>query len=175
MVIVPLLSFISAGWMIGWASAPYDPLWADRHPRRAGLMALAGPAANLALAGIGLVAIHLLVGAGMGAPPDSANFERVLEASSDGIMGTVARMLSILTVLNALLGVFNLIPLPPLDGGSVVRGFGGSVGRLLDLFQAFPFAAIAGLLLAWKLFDFLAPAVFHVVLFLAHPGVRYGG
>ena len=45
-IVVPALSYIFAGWMMGWASAPYDPVWADRHPRRAGWMALAGPASR---------------------------------------------------------------------------------------------------------------------------------
>ena len=35
-VVVPLLSYILGGWMIGWASAPYDPDWQRRHPHRAG-------------------------------------------------------------------------------------------------------------------------------------------
>jgi hypothetical protein len=30
----------------GWVSAPYDPVWAERHPGRAALMAAAGPAGN---------------------------------------------------------------------------------------------------------------------------------
>ncbi|HUT29642.1 MAG TPA: site-2 protease family protein [Sedimentisphaerales bacterium] len=49
MVVMPIISYVLAGWMIGWASTPYDPFWAQRHRRRAALMALAGPAANLIL------------------------------------------------------------------------------------------------------------------------------
>ena len=50
MVVFPLLSFfLLNGSMIGFASAPYDPDWARRHPHRAALMALAGPATNFAL------------------------------------------------------------------------------------------------------------------------------
>jgi hypothetical protein len=44
MVVVPIISYLIGGWMIGWASAPYDPRWANQYPRRAALMALAGPA-----------------------------------------------------------------------------------------------------------------------------------
>lgn len=33
MVVVPLLSYFLGGWMVGWASAPYDPEWARRYPR----------------------------------------------------------------------------------------------------------------------------------------------
>jgi Zn-dependent protease len=43
-VVMPLfLIFSGLGWMFGWASAPYDPHWAVRYPKRSGLMALAGP------------------------------------------------------------------------------------------------------------------------------------
>src|SRR5688572_11626243 len=49
LVVVPLLSYILGGWMMGWASAPYDPHWAHKYPRRTGLMALAGPVSNLCL------------------------------------------------------------------------------------------------------------------------------
>ena len=49
MVLIPLLSYFINHSMIGWASAPFDPLWERRHPRRAGWMALAGPAANFSL------------------------------------------------------------------------------------------------------------------------------
>src|SRR6202023_1984973 len=48
---------------MGWASAPYDPAWARRFPRRAAVMALAGPAANLSL----VLAAGLAIRGGMGA------------------------------------------------------------------------------------------------------------
>src|SRR5260221_1217927 len=43
MVVFPILSLIVTHNLFGWASAPYDPLWERRHPRRAAGMALAGP------------------------------------------------------------------------------------------------------------------------------------
>jgi hypothetical protein len=49
MVVIPIISFLFSGGMIGWASAPYDPSWERRHPRRAAWMALAGPAANFSI------------------------------------------------------------------------------------------------------------------------------
>jgi hypothetical protein len=49
MVLIPIVSYALGGWMFGWASAPFDPMWAARYPKRAGLMALAGPIANLVL------------------------------------------------------------------------------------------------------------------------------
>src|SRR6202161_835307 len=64
MVVVPILSFALGGWMIGWASAPFDPAWQQRYPRRSGWMALAGPAANFTL--MLLAAIAIRVGAMLG-------------------------------------------------------------------------------------------------------------
>src|SRR5215510_11710621 len=32
MLVVPLITSLSQGWTMGWASCPYDPAWADRHP-----------------------------------------------------------------------------------------------------------------------------------------------
>ena len=55
MLVVPLLTSLTQGWAMGWASAPYDPYWAARHPRRAALMAAAGPAGNFAIAIVAFV------------------------------------------------------------------------------------------------------------------------
>ena len=47
MLVLPFITAVVTGWPFGYASAPYDPAWAHRHPKRAAVMALAGPAANL--------------------------------------------------------------------------------------------------------------------------------
>src|SRR6476469_10954504 len=59
MLLVPLFTALTQGWAMGWASAPYDPVWAERHPKRAALMAAAGPAGNFIIAGIAFVLIKL--------------------------------------------------------------------------------------------------------------------
>src|SRR4051812_6354787 len=38
MVFMPLLTYFVSGWMIGWASAPYNPIWGMRYPRRQAAM-----------------------------------------------------------------------------------------------------------------------------------------
>ena len=50
--------------MIGWASAPYDPQWAARHPKRAAAMAASGPAANFALMLLAAIAIRVGLASG---------------------------------------------------------------------------------------------------------------
>jgi hypothetical protein len=54
----------SSGWPLGFASAPYDPVWAMRHPRRAGWTAVAGPASNLIISLLAVGAIRLGVAGG---------------------------------------------------------------------------------------------------------------
>src|SRR3990172_10982953 len=85
-VIMPILSYALGGWMIGWASAPYDPLWRDRHPRRAAWMALAGPAANLCLLLLGAVAIRVGVGLGVFTAPARATFTQVVASNEPGTL-----------------------------------------------------------------------------------------
>lgn len=50
MLVLPLLTSFTQGWAVGWASAPYDPHWAERYPKRAAVMAAAGPAGNFLIA-----------------------------------------------------------------------------------------------------------------------------
>ena len=112
MVVIPILSFIFTQGMIGWASAPFDPSWQRRHPRRAALMALAGPAANYTL--MLLAVLGLRVGQSMG------------WLHRDPVTGRPElAMLTLLVFfsLNLLLGTFNLLPVPPLDGGTGIMLF----------------------------------------------------
>jgi hypothetical protein len=63
MVVIPLISFaLNKGQsMFGWASAPYDPLWERRHPHRAALMALAGPATNYLLMFLAVIGLRVIM------------------------------------------------------------------------------------------------------------------
>ena len=118
MVVVPVLSYLMSGSLMGWASAPYDPVWAYRHPHRAARMALAGPAANFTLMILAALAIRAGVAAAFFQAPDAIrSYSQVTEAMEPaGIGSLLATVVSVLFVLNLLLGVLNLIPLAPLDG-----------------------------------------------------------
>src|SRR5215510_978156 len=80
MLLVPILSFVLGGWMIGWASAPYDPYWQARYPRRAAWMSLAGPAANFVLMIIGAIGIRIGMMAGVFQQPFSVGYTTITEA-----------------------------------------------------------------------------------------------
>src|SRR4026209_1158754 len=59
MLIVPLLTALTQAWAIGWASHPDAPRWAAHYPKRAALMAAAGPAGNLLIAFVAIVLIKI--------------------------------------------------------------------------------------------------------------------
>ncbi len=147
-VVVPLLSYLQMGGMMGWASAPYDPRWEDLHPRRAAVMALAGPAANAVLAAAAFAALRAGLGAGAFAIPGDPTADRLVEAAPQAaaVMNGVGRMLSIALYLNVLLAVFNLIPFPPMDGASVVAGFVAPLRRVYAGLRGSAFGAIGGIL-----------------------------
>ena len=169
-VVMPLLAWSTAGWMIGWASTPYDPHWAIRYPRRAAWMSLAGPAANAALVLAAALAIRLGLAAGVFALPDSIAFDRVVMGVDGGMAATVATLVSILFTLNLLLLVFNLIPVPPLDGA-------GAIGLLLPerlalrLRMAFarPAWGWIGLVVAWIAIGRILPPVHRAAIRLLYP------
>ena len=151
MVVVPLLSFLLGGWMIGWASAPYDPRWALQHPRRAATMALAGAAVNLGL--VLLAAIALRVGVEWHAweEPIFPASAHLAEPLAGGLVPWLAKLLSIIFSLNLLLAVFNLLPLPSLDGSSLPMLFlpTAAAQRYLAVLWN-PTVRFVGLILAWQ-------------------------
>jgi Zn-dependent protease len=147
MVVIPLLSFFMSGggYMFGFASAPFDPLWAQRNPSKYARMSLAGPLANFTLA---LVAVGLMywgVHAGVFQPGYGRSLDQVIVGV--GMWGAAAMTLSVLLFLNILLGLFNLLPIPPLDGASVLEGaFPDSVGHFYQRLRSYPMAGLIGFL-----------------------------
>jgi Zn-dependent protease len=162
MLIMPWLSYLIGGWMMGWASAPYDPYWARRHPRRSAWMALAGPAANFAIVILTAVLIHAGLAAGLFRLSGSLSFESLIHGTSTGVVEGIAAFLSILFSLNLLLGAFNLIPLPPLDGFSVLGLVlpESATLQLMNLRDSMGGMTMLGIFVAWRLFDYLFVPVF---------------
>jgi Zn-dependent protease len=66
-------------------------------------------------------------------------------------------VLLFLALGNLLLGLFNLLPLPPLDGAGVLQGlWPNHLGRFYQTLQTTPMAQILGLLVAWKVFGLVS-------------------
>ena len=105
-VILPLIGILAGGFVFGWAKpVPVNPANLQRPRQDFLVIAAAGPASNIALA---VGASWLLASVG-------------LEAA-EGWAGAVATFAFAMLQLNLLLAVFNMIPVPPLDGGNVLAG-----------------------------------------------------
>jgi Zn-dependent protease len=173
MVIVPILSYLVGGWLIGWASAPYDPFWASRYPRRAALMALAGPAANLSLVLLAAIIIRVGLLAGVFVQPDimDLSFTQITAGVDDGIPAAAAKLVSILFSLNVVLFTFNLIPLPPLDGSAALGLIlPATQARHYQEFMRQPAFALMGMIVAWRIAAVLVGIAIGLALTLTYLG-----
>ena len=177
MVILPILGVAISGWPFGYASAPYDPAWAERHPTRAAWMALAGPAANLALAVVAGALVRLGMGLGAFQAPASVHFKQITMAVGDpgGLAGALAFVLSILFSMNLLLFLLNMIPVPPLDGSGALPLV--LPATWLDAYRQLtrqPMVALIGIVIVWNLIgEIFFPFLFFAIGLL-YPEVQYG-
>jgi Zn-dependent protease len=137
-------------------------------------MALAGPAANFTLMILAALAIRGGMFLGFLRQPVSASFTHITEAAVPGSAGFAATFLSILFVLNLLLGTFNLLPAPPLDGST-------GITLLMNEDNALRFIewtrssslGMAGLVLAWVLYDKIFGFIFGAALAALYPGSHW--
>lgn len=167
MVVMPVVSYLANGWVMGWASAPLDPEWALRYPKRAALMAIAGPIANLLL--VILSVILMFIGAKAGVFTEPAGTRILLDHIVTSTSGTgweaCALVLSITFSLNVLLFLFNLMPLPPMDGSSIPLFFlRGEAAESYQRMMAQPMLQILGYIVAIKGFSFIFWAVYRPVV-----------
>jgi Zn-dependent protease len=175
MVLVPIISYLLGGWMIGWASAPFDPSWQRQYPRRSGWMALAGPAANFSLMLLAGIAIRIGITTGVFGRPDFIQGYSGLVVPANSTEPTfLTSALSILFLLNLLLGTFNLLPVPPLDGSSGIMAFmpEGAARRYIEFMQRSGNFAFLGIFVAWSIFDRVFNPVFLFALHVLYAGVR---
>lgn len=175
MLVIPLLTSVTQGWTMGWAAAPYDPVWAHHYPRRAAWMAAAGPAGNLLLALLAYALIRAGLAAGVFAAPASVGFGHLVDAMP-GIAAAdpwrfAAKLLSVMLVLNSILFTFNLLPLPPLDGSVVITlPLPDRAARQFRAMTSSGAASLIGILVAWKVFPYLAGPLFRFVVETLYPG-----
>jgi len=129
-VIVPLISLVYGGMLIGWAKPRPVTLRNFRHVKRDDILtSLAGPASNLAMASIALVLLlvlkHAMAGGGPAVDAAMAIAKHDPDVNTAGLptLFPFVLLLYFAVLINLLLFVFNLIPIPPLDGSHVLRQF----------------------------------------------------
>ncbi len=175
MVALPLLSSFLSGWPFGFASAPYDVNWARRYPKRAGIMALAGPAANLSLVLVAAILIRIGVAADLFYAPETARFGQIVGTDAGALWPAIARLIGVVFSLNLLLCAFNLLPFPPLDGSGALPLLMNPemTTRYQEFIWGNPALSWIGMVAAWQLFDVVFHPLFFGALNLLYPGVTY--
>ncbi|HJW14238.1 MAG TPA: site-2 protease family protein [Thermoanaerobaculia bacterium] len=124
-IILPLILYIFSGLIFGAAKPTPVNLLRTRNPRLANLVvSAAGPVSNLLLAGFGIAALILIR---RQVPQAIDDLYEALQGNrfAAGALAPVTYLLFAFTMVNVSLAVFNLLPIPPLDGSGVVRSLGG--------------------------------------------------
>lgn len=144
-VIFPLLALIANAPVLGWAKPVPVDLRRLRHWRRDHMViAAAGPVSNLALALVASVVLRFLP----------------LSSGAEGfhLVQPLTAMCESAVLINVILAVFNLVPVPPLDGGNVVRGLmRGRLAEGFDRLRPYGFVLLYGLMFTGVLSSLIGP------------------
>jgi Zn-dependent protease len=157
-ILVPLILYFFAGFIFGSAKPTPVDLRNTKDPRMANLVvSAAGPFSNFLLAGLGLVAFAVIRRA---EPQALGDLAEALQGSrfASGALAPITYLLFFFVLVNVMLGVFNLLPIPPLDGSGVLLSLGGEpVGRLYAVIRPFGFIILLLLVMSPILGGILRP------------------
>jgi len=121
-ILFPIIGFVTGFPLLGWAKpVQTNPLmWRDKTRANISVSA-AGPISNFILATIAFIIIKVMITFGVLYPLGGFFTVVVPMPLQPAFMEPLAKLLSVLLMLNIALGVFNLIPVPPLDGSHVLE------------------------------------------------------
>ena len=155
-LLFPLIALMTNVPLIGWAKpVPVDPRYL-KHPKRDfAIIAAAGPASNLIMATLAALILAVVPGP---APGDIAG---------RAVMRPALQLLDLFVYLNVLLAVFNMIPVPPLDGGNVLLGvLPPGPTRIVEQLRPYGFLILYALMLTGMLGMFLGPVANYLLYLL---------
>lgn len=146
-VFVPLiLALIPGGLIFGWAKpVPYNPYNLKNKRWGEVIVAAAGPASNILIAAV----FGLLI-----------RFSEVLNLPSSFV-----ELSMVVVLMNIVLAVFNLMPIPPLDGSKILFGFfPQKTIKIRDFFNKYSLVVL--LIFIFFLWQYLNPLIFWIVQIL---------
>jgi len=150
-IVLPLIAIISNFPVLGWAKpVPVNITRLRGHwKRKYMLIAAAGPASNLVLAVLGSLVLHLVPVSG---------------ALQEATLAPLAELFREVVFINVLLAVFNMVPVPPLDGGNVLAGLlPRNLAALFDQIRPYGFLLLYALILT-NGFDMLVGPPYNFLL-----------
>ncbi len=158
-LLFPAIAIFTGLPLIGWAKpVPVDTRFLRSPKRDFALIAAAGPASNVLMAIFGAALLAIIPGL---APGDIAG---------RAVMTPLFMLLDMFVVINVLLALFNMVPVPPLDGGNVLMGVLPAAGaRLIDQMRPYGFIILYALMLTGVLSTLLGPVAYFLLTLL---GVR---
>lgn len=144
-ILFPLIAMATNLPLIGWAkpvpvnTAELRPNWRQKFM----VIAAAGPASNLVLALMAAILLRVALPA---------------DAGAEGAAVSVSSALETAIIVNVLLAVFNMIPVPPLDGGNVLSGLlTGPMADTFDRLRPYGFLILYGLMFTGMLNTIVFP------------------
>lgn len=156
-LLFPLIAFLTGVPLIGWAKpVPVNPRFL-RHPKRDfALIAAAGPASNLVMAAVGAVVLSIARNAA--GPGDIA---------AGAVTDPLVPLFVTFVYVNVLLAVFNMIPVPPLDGGNVLLGvLPPGPARVIEQMRPYGILILYALMLTGVLSTLLGPVANYLLYIL---------
>ena len=145
-VLLPLLLVLAGAPAFGWAKPVIVNPYNLKNPRRDNLwISLAGPAANMTAAGAALILILILKILNPGLTAFLRSFLVYKQGFARGFypLEGLALILFYAILVNTYLAVFNLIPIPPLDGSGVLSGvLSDGAARRYDRIRPFGFIIV---------------------------------
>lgn len=158
-LLFPAIAIMTGLPLIGWAKpVPVDTRFLQHPKRDFALIAAAGPASNVVMALAGAVLLAIIPGV---APGDIAG---------RAVLTPLFLFLDMFVIINVLLALFNMVPVPPLDGGNVLMGVLPAAGaRVIEQMRPYGFIILYALMLTGVLSTLLGPVAYFVLTLL---GVR---
>jgi Zn-dependent protease len=144
-ILFPLIAIVTGVPILGWAKpVPVNTHHLGRTWKQKFMaIAAAGPASNLLIAVVCSIVLRLLT---------------VVTVEDSGALGLFGSVLVLAIRLNVLLAIFNMLPIPPLDGGNVLSGLlSGQAARVFDSLRSYGFLILYGLLLSGILWRLVGP------------------